>query len=134
MIQRGANPHVLNYAGESQYNKNSLGSLSNLPEEESIFFQVKSFPSGNLISPFHYETGVYPGQFGRVIGKGGEGVVIEGKWNNEQAAFKFVTIRDQKVTGFAEDTLANMNARLREMIEMESINGSNIVKLNGHFT
>ena len=134
MIQRGANPHVLDGDGRSSYDFYSLGYLSNVPDKQSIFFQVKSFPSANITSPFRYETGVYPGQFGRVIGKGGEGVVIEGKWNNEQAAFKFVTIRDQKVTGFAEDTLANMNARLREMIEMESINGSNIVKLNGHFT
>ena len=107
--------------------------MPNVPKEESIFFQVKSFPSGNLTSPFHYETGVYPGQFGRVIGKGGEGVVIQGQWNNEAAAFKFVTIKDQKFTGLVSDSLANMNARLREMIEMESVSGSNLINLNGHF-
>ena len=119
------------YDGVSQHDKYSLGALS--PNVESIFFPIKSFPSGNLPRPFHYTNGVYPGQFGRVIGKGGEGIVIEGKWDNKRAAFKFVQVRDQKFKNFVSDALADMNARLREMIEMETINGSNILKLMGHF-
>ena len=46
---------------------------------------------------------------------------------------KFVEIRDQKLMNSVEDGLADMNARVREMIEMESITGSNILKFNGHF-
>ena len=133
MIQRGANPHVLDYNGRSDYDTYSLGFLSNVPTVESIFFSIKSFPSGNLASPFHYETGIYPGQFCRVIGKGGEGTVIQGIWGNDKAAFKFVQVRDQKIRKTVEDDLADMNARVREMVEMESINRSNILNFNGHF-
>ena len=105
----------------------------NVPTVESIFFPIKSFPNGNLARPFHYENGVYPGQFCRVVGKGAEGVVIEGVWNNEKAAFKFVRVRDQKFMKTVEDGLADMNIRLRELLEMDSITGSNILKFNGHF-
>ena len=41
-------------------------------------------------------------------------------------------VRDQKLMDMVEDGLADMNARVREMIEMESITGSNILKFNGH--
>ena len=131
MIKRGANPHVLNYNGNSEYNIHSLDSLPNVPTIKSVFYPIKSFPSGNLASPFHYENGVYPGQFGHVIGKGAEGIVIEGVWSNEKTAFKFVQVRDQKIMKKVEDNLADMNAPVREMIEMDST--SNILKFNGHF-
>ena len=133
MIRREANPHILNHHGNSGYNLYSLGSLSNVPSIESIYFPIKSFPSGNLASPFHYENGVYPGNFCQVIGKGAEGIVIQGNWGNEKAAYKFVEVRDQKFIEKVKDNLADMNARVREMIEMESITGSNILKFNGHF-
>ena len=133
MISRGANPHVLRFDDKSEYSMHSLSSLSNVPTVESIFFPIKSFPSGNLPSPFHYETGIYPGQFCQVIGKGGEGIVIKGIWGNENAAYKFVQVRDQKFMEFVEDGLVDMNTRVREMIEMETTSGSNILKFNGHF-
>ena len=133
MIKRGANPHVLNYNGNSEYNIHSLDSLPNVPTIKSVSYPIKSFPSGNLNSPFRYKSGVYPGQFGQVIGKGAEGIVIQGVWNNEKAAYKFVEVRDQKLMSLVKDGLADMNARVREMIEMESITGSNILKFNGHF-
>ena len=121
------------YSGRSQFDKYSFDSLTNVPALESIFFPIKSFPNGNLGRRFHYENGVYPGQFRRVVGKGAEGVVIEGIWNNEKAAFKFVRVRDQKAMKTVQDGLADMNVRLREMLEMESITGSNILKFYGHF-
>ena len=86
-----------------QFNSYSLGSLSNVPTIKSIYFPIKSFSSGNLASPFHYENGVYPGQFCQVIGKGAEGIVIQGVWGNEKAAYKFVKVRDQKFLGTVED-------------------------------
>ena len=127
------NPHVQDCDGYSNYKFHSLESLSNVPSIESIFFPIKSFLSGNLASPFHYENGVYPGQFCQFIGKGAEGIVIQGVWANEKAAFKFVEVRDQKFMKMVEDGLADMNSSVREMIEMESISGSNILKFNGHF-
>ena len=142
MIESGANPHVLDYGGDSDFNVHSLVararkrsriSLSNVPTVESIFFPIKSFPRGNLSLPFHYETGIYPGQFYKVIGKGGEEIVIQGVWGSEEAAFKFVQVRDQKFMRNVKDNLADMNTRVREMIEMESISGSNILKFYGHF-
>ena len=104
-----------------------------MPTINSIYYPIKTFPSGNLASLFHYENGVYPGQFCKVIGKGAEGIVIQGVWGNEKAAYKFVEIRDQKAKDTVGDNLADMNARVREMTEMESISGSNILKFNGHF-
>ena len=111
----------------------SFASLSSVLKLESIFFPIKSFPDGKLPSPFHYENGVYPGQFSRVIGKGAEGYVIQGVWNSEKAAFKFVKVRDQEMIRYVDDSLVDMNTRVREMLEMESITGSNILKFNGHF-
>ena len=132
MINRGANPHVRSYTNRSQYEFHSLGSLSKVTNVQSIYFPIKSFPSGNLSKPFNYETGVYPGQYGRVIGRGGEGIVIQGVWANQPSAFKFVEIGDQKRKDKVDDNLKDMNARLREMVEVETISGTNILKLEGH--
>ena len=132
MIDRGANPHVRNYDDKSQYEIWSLGSLSNVSSIESMYYPIKSFPNGNLPKPFNYITGVYPGKYGRVIGRGGEGTVIQGEWENEPCAFKFVEVRDQKYKKLVSDNLEDMNTRLREMIEVEKISGANVLKLEGH--
>ena len=132
MINRGANPHVRRFDNESEYEVYSLDSLSNVPSIESIYYSIKSFPSGNLPKPFNYITGVYQGKYGRVIGRGGEGIVIQGVWGSEPCAFKFVEVRDQKLKKFVSDTLEDMNVRLREMIEVEKISGANVLKLEGH--
>ena len=134
MLDRGANPHVRSYEDTSPYEiwSCSFESLSVDPCQ-SIYFPIKPFPNGNLPKPFHYKNGVYPGQYVKEIGKGAEGIVIEGTWDNEKAAFKFVEIRDQKLKDTVDDSLKDMNARLREMIEMENISGTNILKLEGHY-
>ena len=131
MINRGANPHVKGYKDDSEYEFWSLGSLS--PIVQSIYYPIKPFPSGNLPRPFNYKTGVYPGQYVKEIGRGAEGIVIQGTWDNEKAAFKFVLVRNQKYNDMVSDNLADMNTRVREMIEMDSATGSNILKFNGHF-
>ena len=131
MIDRGANPHVRNSVDESEYEEWSLGYLS-VNRRQSIYFPIKPFPNGNLSKPFNYKTGVYPGQYGRVIGRGGEGVVIQGIWANQPCAFKFVEIKNQKLRKLVSDGLADMNARLRQMIEVETVSGDNILKLKGH--
>ena len=133
MINRGANPHVKDYGEDSEYEFRSLGCLSNIPNVQSIYYSIKTFPNGNLPQPFNYKTGVYPGKYVRELGKGAEGVVIQGFWGREKAAFKFVQVRDQKFMDYVGDNLADMKARVREMIEMEFITGSSILKFNGHF-
>ena len=132
MINRGANPHVKRHDDKSEYKMYSLESLSNIPVIESIYFPIKPFPNGNLSKPFNYETGVYPGQYGRVIGRGGEGTVVQGIWANQPCAYKFIEVRDLKHKELVSDQLNDMNTRLKEMIEMENINGTNILKLKGH--
>ena len=133
MIDLGANPHIKNARGWTHFDVFCLSNLNNVSSVKSIFFPIRNFPTGNLGEPWCYTTGIYDGKFGRVIGKGGEGTVIQGIWGNDKAAFKFVQVRDQKIRKTVEDDLADMNARVREMVEMESINRSNILNFNGHF-
>ena len=134
MINMGANPHVYAYTGKSEYNIRSLSALSNIPSSKSIFFQLRDFNSA-MPSAWEYRTGVYnQGKFGRVIGCGGEGIVIEGRWQNQTpAAFKFVEVRDQKWIEKMNDALNDMNERLSEMTNMQSISGSAILKFKGHY-
>ena len=132
MVNRGANPHVRRCDNKSEYQMYSLDSLSNVTNVQSIYYPIKPFPTSNLPKPFHYKTGIYPGKYGRVIGRGGEGTVIQGVWGNELCAFKFVEVRDQKYKELVNDNLEDMNFRLREMIEMETIKGSIILKLKAH--
>ena len=73
--------------------------------------------------------GVYPGQLERIIGAGGEGVVVSGCWHGEKAAFKFVPMRVPLV----QDGLSDLATRLHEMTTMQSISGTRILKLLGHY-
>ena len=67
-----------------------------------------------------------------MVGRGGEGIVVQGVWGNEPSVFKFVEIKGQKFKKLISDQLDDMKTRLREMIEMESISGNNVLKLEGH--
>ena len=130
----GANPHVLSYSGTTKYETYSLFDLSNVPTIKSIFFQLRNFNS-DMPSAWEYQTGVYnQGQFGRVRGFGGEGIVIEGTWQNKTpAAFKFVEVKEQKYIRSRTDSLNDMNERLSEMTNMQSTSGSAILKFIGHY-
>ena len=140
LIDAGVNPHVLGYDDITQYDVFSLASLSNLPTIKSIFFAVKSFPcrcatqcAGDLSNECFYQNGVYPGQFGQVIGSGGEGIVVSGFWHGEEAAFKFVPVRPQQLSTLAKDGLADLATRLTEMTTMQSTSGSCILNILGHY-
>ena len=130
----GANPHVISYTGKTQYGIWSLSGLSNIPTIKSVFFQIREFNS-DMPSAWEYETGVYnQGHFGQVRGSGGEGTVIEGRWQNKKpAAFKFVEVRNQKFMKNVEDGLNDMNERLSEMTNMQVTSGSAILKFEGHY-
>ena len=132
MIDQGVNPFVVYYSGSTQYNHWSLSSLSNLPHQKSIYFQVKQFDALHQ-EPWHYETGVFPGQFNDVIGSGGEGVVLGGILNGEEVAYKYVDIGEQDFKRNTSEGLADMTTRLNEMHQMESITGSCILPIKGHF-
>ena len=137
MINMDANPNVQRYDGKSEYEIRSLSDLSNLPSSKSVFFQLRNFNS-DMPPAWEYCTGVYnKGQFGRVKGRGGEGIVIEGQWQNQTpAAFKFVELREQNNIQQTDDSLDDINERLSEMTainHMQSTSGSAILKFEGHY-
>ena len=133
IIDLGANPYIRDVDGDTEYDNYDLSNLNNLPSIKSVFFSIKNFASGNIGEPWCYTTGVYDGKFGRVIGKGGEGTVIEGEFNGQPAAFKFVEMKGLKFLKTYDDALADMNERLKEMTEMLATSGDVILSLEAHF-
>ena len=140
LINAGVNPHVRDNDDDTEYDMKSLASLSNIPAIKSIFFAVKSFPctcaitcAGDLSMEWFYQNGVYPGQFGQIIGSGGEGVVVSGYRHGEEAAFKFVPVRTQQFLANSEDGLADLATRLAEMTTMQSTSGTCILNILGHY-
>ena len=128
------------HSNQTQYSKYSLESLSNITTVKSIAFSVKSFPctcptlcAGDLSEKWRYLVGVYPGQFDRIIGRGGEGIVISGLWHGEEAAFKFIPVRKLQAAEVVTDGLADLATRLNEMLTMQSTTGSSILKILGHY-
>ena len=133
MIDLGANSHIRNAIGKTQYDHYGLSNLNNLPSVKSVFYLIKQFQNGNLGEPWCYTTGVYDGKFGRVIGKEGEGTVIEGEYNGQPAAFKFVEIKGLKFNEDYDYIMRDMNERLKEMTEMLATPGDTILPFQAHF-
>ena len=118
----------------------SLVPFSKDPAIKSIFFAVHSFPctcavecAGDLSNEWFYQNGVYPGRFGDVIGSGAEGIVVSGIWHGEEAAFKFVPVRAQQFPMFSGDGVADLATRLNELTTMQSVTGTCILKMLGHY-
>ena len=124
------NPHVVNFDDTTEYDICGLSksNLSNIPKVKSIWFTVDNWT---------YTNGVYPGNFEGVLGSGGEGTVIEGEWNGESAAFKFVKIEEdpntQQKFKSVEAGLEDLKRRLNEMELLTSIESPTIVKFFGHY-
>ena len=143
MIDRGANPHIIDGKGEAQYDLFDFSKLENVPSIKSVFFPIKNFTASNLGDPGCYTTGVYDGKFGQVIGKGGEGTVIQGEFNGRPAAFKFVQVKGLKMNleeyralganVKLDDVVADVNERLKEMTEMMATPGQAILPFEAHF-
>ena len=135
MIYKGANPYVIDAKGESNYRKFNLANqnltLDSKSDTKSVFYPIKTF--GNLGEPWCYTTGVFDGKFGRVVGKGGEGIVIKGEWKNEPAAYKFVQIKKIRFADNYEKSMADMSERLKEMTEMTTTPGDSILPFRAHF-
>ena len=126
MIDHGANPHVIGSDGRTEYETWNLSSLVNVPTVKSIWFSVDNWT---------YTSGVYPGDFGDKIGSGGEGTVIEGKWDGEPAAFKFVQIEQDSTLrpNSVEGGLIDLKKRLNEMEQLKSIKSPTIINFFGHY-
>ena len=135
MIDQGANPHVKAYYGKSEYEVKNLQNLKlTLPPEKSIYFSVKKIDDDiTLADPWFYQSGVYQGCFESKIGSGASGTVVRGKWNGKPAAYKFVSIGEQKFQEKTKDALAPLNKKLDEMTSMKSISGSKMVRFFGHY-
>ena len=135
MLDRGANPFVKRYDGKTEYDIRSLSSsnLINLPTKKTIFFPIVDFGNSALLSPWQYLVGVFPGNFNRLIGSGGEGHVIAGSWNNSKAAFKWVHLGKQEYKAKIDEALADLEKKLGEMRTMQTTIGSSIMPIVGHF-
>ena len=136
MTNRGVNPFVVSYGGNTQFEIRNLDYLSNLPTKKSVYFTIRP-PHDEfkckLPDAWFYETGVFDGKFVSKIGQGAAGTVISGEWFGKKAAFKFVDIGAQKFQADSGDALKALNEKLLEMISIQSIKGSKIVSLYGHY-
>ena len=83
--------------------------------------------------PWYYKNGVYNGRFGRVLGQGANGVVIEGTFEGKEAAFKFVRTKWQKPHQYSKDINAFLDAQITEMSSITSTKGSRILTFLGHY-
>ena len=133
MIDLGANPYIKNADGKTQYDQYCLSNLKNLPSIKSVFFPIKNFWTGNLGDSWCYTTGVYDGKFGQLVGKGGEGIVIQGEWNGQPAAYKFVAMKGLKLNQIWGHNMEDMEGRLKEMTEMMATSGDAILPFKAHF-
>ena len=138
MIDRGANPFVVDYQGQTHFKTRNLGFLSNLPCQKSVYFTTRSLPDqfkeeSKFPDPWFYRTGVFNGKFVSVVGQGAAGIVISGEWFGKKAAFKFVEIGAQKFQQTVPDTLKNLDRKLSEMTSIQSTAGSKIVAFYGHY-
>ena len=135
MLDQGANPFVKDGNGTTNYDGFNLSNsnLTSIPNKKSVFFPIVDFGNSALLGPCQYLTGVFPGQFNRLIGSGGEGHVVAGVWNNEMAAFKWVLVGKQEEKPSVEETLADMEKKLSEMRTMQMTIGTSIMPIIGHF-
>ena len=136
MIDKGANPFVVDYNG--QVADLDEENLKNLPEQKSIFFITRPLDShdeskAGFLDPWFYRTGVFDGKFVKIIGRGASGTVISGEWYGKKAAFKFVEIGAEKFKEKMADGLKTLDKSFSEMVSIESTVGSKIVLFYGHY-
>ena len=137
MIDRGANPFVVNYDGNQNFRIRNLDRLSNLPTQRSIYFTTRPIEcdngSNDFLDPWFYRSGVFDGKFRSVVGQGSSGIVISGEWFGKKAAFKFVEIGTQKLEKTIPECLKSLDETLSEMNSLQATKGSKIVQFYGHY-
>ena len=122
MIDSGANPFIVDFEGNTQFDKWSFSGFTIPLLPKSVYFSIypdESYPS-DIQRAWYYSNGVFPGNFDELIGKGGEGYVVSGKWMGVDAAFKFAEIRD-------------LEMRLTQISALKAIKSPCIVVQLGHF-
>ena len=126
MINAGANPHVINFAGNTHYADYSLSNLEyKTPPPKSIYYTVKKIEDFVADEPFFYTNGIFPGTFDELLGHGGEGSVVRGMWGKLKVAYKFVAV---------ENTLSyNLDKQLNEMTTINAARGTSILDIIGHY-
>ena len=140
MIDKGANPFIVDYDGETQFEMFDLSNLKKLPTTKSVYFLTRPLKGydetyDDFLDPWFYRSGVYDGKFESAIGQGASGRVISGQWYGKKAAFKFVEIGNQKIpnSGKVEDGLKVLDEKLSEMTSIQTTKGSKIVQFYGHY-
>ena len=136
MIDRGANPFVVDYKGDTWADETR--NLSNLQRQKSVFFTTRPIEGEfkdktNFPESWFYENGVFDGKFESLIGQGASGTVLRGKWFGKKAAFKFVEIGTQEKQSLIDDALKSLDDKLSEMISIQATQGSKIVSFYGHY-
>ena len=138
MIDKGANPFIVDFAGKTHFERFNLGRLSNRPSQKSVYFTTRPFEgelkyNTSFLEPWFYQSGVFGGKFDSLIGQGASGTVISGEWFGKKAAFKFIEVGDQENPEYAPDIVKTLNESLREMTSIQSTAGLNIVSFYGHY-
>ena len=88
----------------------------------------------DLIEPWLYISGVFPGYCDRVIGYGSTGIVLHGLYGNRQAAFKFVEIKKlEKFPKNVQEGVDELNKKLNEMKAVQTTKGNKKISFFGHF-
>ena len=135
MIDKGANPFIVDYKGDTWTDETRH--LSNLPTQKSIYFLTQPLIDNDVTNdfpePWFYRNGVFDGKFESAIGQGASGRVISGEWYGKKAAFKFVEVGVQKQQKLAMSNLKSLEEKLSEMISIETTKGSKIVQFYGHY-
>lgn len=131
MIDAGVNSNIIN---SSPYGTWSLSDVSNIPTTKSVYFLVKKFRIFNY-DPWFYESGVFPAEYNDSIGFGGEGSVIGAEYNGIEVALKYVEIKQKEWNKMqnTKEVWLDLESQLNEMNQMNSVKGTSILKLIGHF-
>ena len=135
MIDSGANPFIVDYEGNTEFDMWSFSGFTIPLLPKSVYFSIypdESYPS-DIQRAWYYSNGVFPGNFDELIGKGGEGYVVSGKWMGVEAAFKFAEIRNQKFSTKVVDGLKDLEMRLTQISALKAIKSPCIVVQLGHF-
>ena len=135
MLDNGVNPFIVDFYGNTQSDYFELSHLTISKMPKSVYFSIypdESYPS-ELQQAWYYSSGVFPGKYGELIGKGSEGHVVDGKWMERNVAFKFVEMKNQKFQNIVSDGLKDLKRRLTELNALKAIKGSCILQEYGHF-
>ena len=141
MIDNGANPFIEDNQGDKiSYNNNfcisKISKLKRLPTLKSVYFTVQTTENCtfDLREPWFYKTGVFPGDFDKVVGHGATAIVLHGQFQGNEAAFKFVDVeKHEKFPTYIHENVNQLNKKLNEMQAVQKTRGEKKIAFFGHF-